>query len=124
MLLVILICDHLSSSILKPMIARLRPCNNSDIFESVNLLVHCGTGFSFPSSHATNHFGLSVFLYFGVVRESRPLAYLLLIWATLVCFAQIYVGLHFPLDVFIGGLLGSLIGFVFYKIYIKSMRII
>lgn len=117
LLVVILLCDNLSSSILKPIIARLRPCNNPDIYESVNLLVHCGTGYSLPSSHATNHFGLSMFLYFGVVKESRILGYLLIVWAAVISLAQVYVGLHFPLDVLIGGLLGSVIGYVFYKFY-------
>ena len=59
--LVILFCDQISSAVLKPMIERLRPCRVGD----VHLLVGCGSGYSFPSSHAANLFGQAMF--FGML---------------------------------------------------------
>ena len=55
------ITDYFSSSIIKPSVERLRPCNDPELKKEVNNLIACGTGYSFPSSHAANHFGLAIF---------------------------------------------------------------
>src|SRR5689334_15390384 len=52
-----LLTDQLSSSVIKPWIHRVRPCNNP-VMEARLLVQHCGSGFSFVSSHAANVFGL------------------------------------------------------------------
>ena len=114
--------DMISSSFIKPHVDRLRPCNDPDLAEYVRLLVKCGGGKSFTSSHATNHFGLAMFL--GVVLKPffKPALFLLLLWAGTISLAQVYVGVHYPLDVIAGALLGSSIGFlisIFYKRYFK-----
>ena len=104
-LLTVFLTDQISASIIKPLVQRLRPCQNPEI--SVNLLVICGSGFSFVSSHASNHFGIAVFL--GHRFRRFTLAYpLALLWATLICIAQVYVGVHYPLDIIGGALLGFL----------------
>ncbi len=108
--LVILLSDQISSSLIKPYQHRLRPCNNPAI-EARLLLDACGGGYSFVSSHAANHFGLAVFLVFFFERK-RLAAPLLLLWAFAVAFSQVYVGVHFPMDVLAGALLGSIIGWV------------
>lgn len=122
LLIIILVCDTLSSAVLKPLIGRLRPCNNPEIYSSVNLLVGCGKGFSFPSSHAMNHFGLSVFLSLGVYKASNFFAILLIGWAGIIAFAQVYVGVHYPMDILFGALLGSFVGFVFYFGYSQILK--
>lgn len=110
--LTILLTDQISASLLKPYFHRLRPCNNPEINSSIRLLVEsCGSGFSFVSSHAANHFGLSVFLSFVTVEKKRWVP-ILLLWAFAISFSQVYVGLHFPADVFAGALLGVLLGSV------------
>lgn len=114
--------DMISSSFIKPLVDRLRPCNDPDLAEYVRLLVKCGGGKSFTSSHATNHFGVAMFL--GVVLKPffKPALFLLLLWAGTISLAQVYVGVHYPLDVIAGALLGSSIGFlisIFYKRYFK-----
>lgn len=105
---VILLSDQISSSLIKPYMHRLRPCNNPAI-EARLLLDACGGGYSFVSSHAANHFGLAVFLVFFFERKKLA-APLLLLWAFVVAFSQVYVGVHFPMDVVAGALLGSIIG--------------
>lgn len=109
--LTILFSDQICSSMIKPLFHRLRPCNNPEFSSQAALLVHCGSGFSFPSSHASNHFALSVFLI-KIFPKSLWLAPVLFLWATLVAYAQVYVGVHYPLDVLVGGLLGITIGFL------------
>jgi len=53
--------DLISSRLIKNTVQRLRPCNSEDLFETINVLVGCGGGYSFTSSHATNHFALATF---------------------------------------------------------------
>lgn len=110
--LTVICCDIVSSSIIKPWVARLRPCNHPDIAQQINVLIHCGPGKSFTSSHATNHFGLSVAL--GLLFGSRyrwvwPVA---LVWAASIALMQVYVGVHYPFDILAGALLGSSIAVV------------
>ncbi|MDQ3072456.1 MAG: phosphatase PAP2 family protein, partial [Bacteroidota bacterium] len=104
------ISDQVSSSLIKPNIGRLRPCADILAGEGINLLVKCGSGKSFPSTHAANHFTIAVFLITCLGKNIKWFGPFLLFWATLVSFAQVYVGLHFPLDVIAGCILGVTIG--------------
>lgn len=106
------VSDTLSSKVIKKTVKRDRPCRNEALAEDLNLLVHCGGGYSFTSSHATNHFALAVFLItlFGGMR--RYWKYLLLGWAASIAFGQVYVGVHYPIDVLAGALLGTMIGWL------------
>ncbi|HRD44781.1 MAG TPA: phosphoesterase, partial [Ferruginibacter sp.] len=57
--------DLLSSQLIKPMVGRIRPCNDPELMGKVNLLVsYCGANGSFTSSHAANHFGMATFIFF------------------------------------------------------------
>ena len=108
------ISDFLSVGVIKPAVERIRPCNdanNNDVIKRV----HCGSGYSFPSSHATNHFALGVFFFFIFFRISRRASYLFLIWAAMISIAQVYVGVHYPVDIIAGAILGSAIGYGMYK---------
>lgn len=114
--LVVILCDQVSSSVIKPLVGRLRPCNDPSLAQQVKLLVHCGAGKSFTSSHATNHFGVAVFLGTMLWKPFKWMLPLLLLWAATVSIAQVYVGVHFPLDVTGGALLGTTIGLIVYTI--------
>ncbi|MFT4760678.1 MAG: membrane-associated phospholipid phosphatase [Paraglaciecola sp.] len=104
--------DFVSSSIIKKSVQRLRPCNTEILRNDINLLVRCGSGYSFPSSHAANHFAMAVMLFFTLGKVLKRTRIPLLIWAGSIAFGQVYVGVHYPLDAFMGSLLGILIGIV------------
>jgi len=106
--LTVLLADQISSSFIKPLFERLRPCNEPMIRAQVRLLVKCGIGYSFVSSHAANHFGLAALFIFFFKKKYLTLA--LLFWASSIAFAQVYVGVHYPFDVLVGGVIGSAIG--------------
>lgn len=98
--------DQISSHVIKPLFERLRPCNNPALKEQVRLLVQCGSGFSFTSSHATNHFGMATVLSFFLGRRNLAVRWLFYIWAASIAFSQVYVGVHFLADVVAGAFLG------------------
>ncbi|MBA3649779.1 MAG: phosphatase PAP2 family protein [Chitinophagales bacterium] len=114
--LTFLMTDQISSDFIKPWVHRVRPCHDPVMEAKVRTLVGCGSGFSFPSSHATNHFGLSLFLIMVLRKRIRWTTPVLIFWAAIISFAQVYVGLHYPSDVFGGMLIGGLIGFTTGKI--------
>ncbi len=106
----ILLCDQISSALIKELVNRPRPCH---ILQDINLLVPCGAGKSFPSSHAANSMMLVtiISLFYNKHR------YWLISLAILVGFSRIYVGVHHPLDVLCGLILGVIIGtFVYWLV--------
>jgi undecaprenyl-diphosphatase len=110
--------DFISAKLFKPFFARLRPCHELLDFELIER-AGCGGLYSFTSNHAANHFAISVFLALFFNSTFPRLKYLLISWASLVSFSQVYVGKHYPLDVLFGALLGTIIATVFYFIYKK-----
>jgi membrane-associated phospholipid phosphatase len=104
--------DQISASIMKPYFGRIRPCNDPALSNLVHLLVPCGGGKSFPSSHAANHFSLAFFSILSLKHIAKWIWIPALAWAISVSYAQVYVGVHFPLDVFCGAIIGVCIGIV------------
>jgi membrane-associated phospholipid phosphatase len=109
-IITVAITDTISSRVLKPLVGRLRPCCDPDFSPKVRLLVSCGGNQSFVSSHAANHFGLAMFLFLTFRSFIGNWAYVFFIWAAAISYAQVYVGVHYPLDVLGGTLLGCLVG--------------
>lgn len=109
--------DYISASIVKPYFHRIRPCNNPYLSQVVHNIVDCGSGFSFPSSHAANHFCLAIFSAITLHKKAKWIWPVALTWAFLVAYAQVYVGVHFPFDVLFGGLLGTVTGIITGNIY-------
>lgn len=124
-ILTISISDQLSSSILKNYFARPRPCSNSNFIQQVRLLLDaCPVNFSFTSSHATNHFAAAMFIFLTLKRDFKKWSYLFFIWAITICYAQVYVGVHYPLDVLGGALVGTLIGFAFANFFNRRIGLL
>lgn len=106
----ITLCDQLSVHAFKEVFERLRPCHEPMLEGSVRLVKEsCGGQFGFVSSHATNTFGLAVFLGGFLKGKYRWLPSFLLIWAALVSYSRIWLGVHYPLDIIGGAALGTTI---------------
>lgn len=116
------ISDNISSQLIKKNVRRIRPCNDATI-ENVHRLISCGSGYSFPSTHAVNHFVVATFLSMTLGRFFRKIRLPLFLWAASIAFGQVYVGVHYPLDIFCGAILGSLLAFIGAKLYFKWDKI-
>lgn len=117
----IFLCDFTSSSVIKQHIIRLRPCNEPSIAGWVHVLVgYRPQSSSFTSSHAATHFGMAMFFFLTLKPHFKKWPLFFFAWAACVAFAQVYVGVHYPLDVLCGGLIGILIGYLSAKSFNKS----
>lgn len=111
----ILLIDQLTSTLLKPWIGHLRPCRVEAWQEILHNPVGCASRYGFPSSHAANTFGFSIFWHKWLqLRKSGP--WILYSHAALVSYSRIYVGVHCPLDVVGGVSIGLVLGYTVYKI--------
>lgn len=112
------ISDQLSSNVFKPFFGRLRPCQDPTILYKSRLLIdHCMTSASFTSSHAANHFGFAMFAFMTLRPFFKNYTYLFFVWAACISYAQVYIGVHYPLDVLGGALLGLSLGYASSKVF-------
>ncbi|MDA9883923.1 phosphatase PAP2 family protein [Flavobacteriaceae bacterium] len=115
--IMILIADQ-TANLFKDSFQRLRPCYNESLIDSVRLVKEsCGGKYGFFSAHASNSFSLAVF--FGLLYKNR-FRYIIcisLLYASLISYSRIYLGVHFPLDILFGGVYGITIGLVIFRIY-------
>lgn len=109
LILVIVLTDQISSSLLKPLIGRFRPSHDPEIQDLVHLVNNYRGGlYSFVSSHATNAFGVATFLFLSI-RSRISWIWVMFIWAAIFSYTRLYLGVHYPLDIICGGLLGALL---------------
>ncbi|MGC9355286.1 MAG: phosphatase PAP2 family protein [Mariniphaga sp.] len=111
--LTVLLADQLSV-LLKETIQRLRPVHNPEIEHLVHNVLRKGGLHGFVSSHAANSFAL--FAFTTRLFRNRGYWFLMLCWAILFSYSRIYSGVHYPLDILGGAVLGWLIGVGTYKV--------
>ncbi len=113
--LTILLADQISSGLFKPFFQRLRPSHEPSLqglvhlFQESNGNYYLGGKYGFVSSHAANTFGLASFLHL-LLRKDFKWTYIFFIWAAIVSYSRIALGVHYPGDIFFGALLGILCG--------------
>ena len=125
--IVVFLCDKLSV-LIKDFIERPRPTHDPVIANMVHIVKNYRGGtYGFVSSHAANTFGVAVFLASWFKNNKWSL--FLIAWATIVSYSRIYLGVHYPLDIIFGALLGILIGSQCYvykvwtMVYIERKRL-
>ncbi len=97
--------DQITCSVLKPLVARVRP-SNALPEGAFRLLVGKSSAFSFPSAHAANSAAVATVVSWRWPRFAA-LAFAL---AALIAYSRVYVGLHYPGDVVGGAVLGIMCG--------------
>ena len=115
--LLVLLCDQTASGLLKPMVGRLRPSNVDNPLSPIVHIVdgYRGGRYGFPSSHASNTWGISLFAIYLVRR--KWLIGFLLPWTLLTCYTRMYLGVHYFGDTLVGALIGILYATLVYQLY-------
>jgi len=114
--------DAIGNNFIKQTVQRIRPCNDPSMIHDLVLRIpQCGTGYSFISNHAANHFAMAMFAFWTLGPLAGKWRWLFFAWAFSIGWAQIYVGVHYPFDVLAGALvglsLGGLMGFLYTNIH-------
>ena len=119
----ILLADQISSSLLKPLVARLRPTHDPEIAD----LIHTVNGYrgglyGFVSSHSANAFAFVTFL--SLFFRSRICTIVFVIWAVLMAYSRVYLGVHYVGDIVCGAILGIFVGLFVYKLFSRKISLI
>jgi undecaprenyl-diphosphatase len=114
--LMILFTDQITN-LFKYGFERPRPCHVEALINKMRIVRDgCGGRFGFFSGHASNSMAVAIFVGLMLKNRYKYLIYILVVWAMVMGYSRIYVGVHYPLDVLCGMLFGSLSGFFFYKL--------
>jgi undecaprenyl-diphosphatase len=112
--LLVIMADQLTSTFMKPFFGRYRPCHDPEIGHLVRIVTRCGGEFGFVSSHASDSFSVITF-FILLFHRSHRYCWWLLIWPLLFSYSRIYLGVHYPLDVLCGALVGIVLGYLVYS---------
>lgn len=112
----ILLADQITSGLMKPFFERLRPSRDPSLDGLVHLVNgYKGGKYGFASGHAANTFGTATF-FFLIFRSIHPWIKWIFVWAALMTYTRIYLGVHYPGDIVVGGLLGVTVGWIGFKV--------
>jgi undecaprenyl-diphosphatase len=115
--LVVLLTDQISSGFCKPFFARWRPTNDPMLMYAVDIVNETRGGkYGFTSSHAANSFGIATFIM--LLIRNKALSISLIIWAAMNAFTRIYLGVHYPGDILAGTVIGVVVGWAVYRLYL------
>lgn len=100
---------------------RLRPCHDPSL-EGLLREVKCGGKFGFYSAHSSNSFFVATYLTILLGKKIKQLPYFLFVWAAIVAYSRVYLGMHFPGDIIIGAIMGILLALFFGTLAKKVIR--
>lgn len=106
------------TNVFKDAFQRMRPCHLEEFQGKMRAVGCAGRGrFGFTSAHASNHFAVAILIGLLLKSQYKWLLGALLFWAAIISYSRIYLGVHFPLDVFCGAIMGVIVGLLFYKLF-------
>ncbi|MGO1730039.1 phosphatase PAP2 family protein [Psychroflexus halocasei] len=118
--LMITVTDQLSN-LFKDTIMRPRPCNEDFMMQARFVAKRCGD-FGFFSGHAVSSFAVVFFIGNLLKNKVKYIFTYLLIWGFVIAYSRIYVGVHYPGDIIVGALFGTIIGTLFYKLNVWARK--
>jgi undecaprenyl-diphosphatase len=118
-ILAVALADQISVHLFKNIVQRLRPCHEPSLTGLVHLVNgECGGQFSFVSSHATNSFNVALISLLFIRKRWFTIS--IVLWALVVGYSRIYLGVHYPGDVICGSFVGAFTGWSMYSLYVLT----
>jgi undecaprenyl-diphosphatase len=115
-IIAVTLADQVSVQLFKNVFMRLRPCHEPSLAGMVHLVKgECGGLYGFISSHASNSFNVALLSLMFIKRRWYTIS--IIIWALVIGYSRIYLGVHYPGDVVCGAMVGAFIGWGVYKLY-------
>lgn len=119
--LVILISDQISSSLIKPLVCRLRPTHDPEISAFIHTVNgYVGGLYGFVSSHAANSFSFA--LLSSLIFKRWGYSVMAFLWAAVTSYSRIYLGVHFLGDVIVGAAIGLVAAYAIYLLLVQIQR--
>jgi undecaprenyl-diphosphatase len=121
----ITICDRTSVEAFKEVFQRLRPSHQPLLDGKVHLLTDAngnfykGGRFGFFSSHAANYFAVAIFYIILMRPMKRLFVVLVILWAAIIAYSRVYLGVHYPGDILAGALFGICVGWLMARLFLK-----
>lgn len=116
-------CTDQLANFFKNGVQRLRPCYDPEVSELMRLVKsYCGGRFGYFSAHAANSFAVAFFFTYLLGSKFRYIGIFLIAWAVFIAYSRIYIGVHFPLDVLTGVVIGLILSWLFAKLYIFAIH--
>ena len=117
---IVFACTDLSSNSVKHLVERYRPTHNLEIKDQVHVVRdYRGGKFTFFSGHSANTFGLITFIFLCIKWIPKKYKIFIFIYPLLVIYSRMYLGVHYPIDVGTGMLVGIFFGWLIYAIMNK-----
>lgn len=112
--LAVLCADKICADVIRPLVERLRPSNlNNALSDNVNIVNgYRGGRFGFPSCHAANTIVLATYL--TLLCRGYAVWMWMFVWALLNCYSRVYLGVHYPGDLIVGGIVGALFAWLWW----------
>lgn len=118
-----LLSDGLAEGIMKPVVARLRPCQDPSLKIYIDTVEgFCPADYSFFSGHASNTFSIAIF--FALLVRQRTFTLFMVVWSLVNCWTRLYLGVHFPSDIIVGLLWGGIVGICVYLLYLRFCQFV
>lgn len=114
----VLLTDQITSSLMKPYFQRLRPSHEPGLEGLLHLVYNYRGGlYGFASSHAANTAGVATFIFL-LLRPAYRFTWTIFLWAAVMSYTRIYLGVHYPGDILVGGLVGFACGYLAFRFHL------
>lgn len=121
-IIAVALSDQLASHLVKNIFMRYRPSHNLILSSQLHFVDdYVGGLYGFASSHASNTFSLTIFFMLLMPKNYKLIAGLFC-WAVIVCYSRMYLGVHYPSDIFGGALIGVMSACIAYRLYLITKK--